>query len=225
MAGSFVIPKALVWEAYKRVKANKGAAGVDEESIEMFERRLGDNLYKLWNRMSSCSYFPPSVLGVPIPKKSGGKRLLGIPTVADRVAQTVVKMVLEPLLEPVFHEDSCGYRPGRSALDTVGKVRERCWKYAWVIEYDSRGVFDNIDHELLMKAVRTHCQCPWVLLYVERWLKAPMEMEDGTPVERDKGTSSRRGCQSFARQSLSSLRFGHVADPRTSRSGVQPLRG
>ncbi len=138
--------------------------------------------------MSSGSYFPPPVLGVPIPKKSGGKRLLGIPTVADRVAQTVVKMVLEPLLEPVFHEDSCGYRPGRSALDAVGKVRERCWKYAWVIEYDIRGLFDNIDHELLMKAVRTHCKCPWVLLYVERWLKAPMEMEDGTLVERDKGT-------------------------------------
>jgi RNA-directed DNA polymerase len=154
----------------------------------MFERKLGDNLYKLWNRMSSGSYFPPPVLGVPIPKKSGGKRLLGIPTVADRVAQTVVKLVLEPLLEPVFHEDSCGYRPGRSALDAVGKVRERCWKYAWVIEYDIRGLFDNIDHDLLMKAVRTHCQNPWVLLYVERWLKAPMEMEDGTLVERDKGT-------------------------------------
>ncbi len=188
MAGSFAIPKTLVWEAYKRVKANKGAAGVDEESIEMFERKLGDNLYKLWNRMSSGSYFPPPVLGVPIPKKSGGTRMLGIPTVADRVAQTVVKMVLEPLLEPVFHEDSCGYRPGRSALDAVGKVRERCWKYAWVIEYDIRGLFDNIDHVLLMKAVRTHCQSPWVLLYVERWLKAPMEMEDGTLVERDKGT-------------------------------------
>jgi RNA-directed DNA polymerase len=188
MAGSFVIPKGLVWEAYKRVKANKGAAGVDEESIERFERRLGDNLYKLWNRMSSGSYFPPPVRGKPIPKKSGGERLLGIPTVADRVAQTVVKMVLEPLVEPVFHEDSCGYRPGRSALDAVGKVRERCWKYAWVIEYDIRGLFDNIDHGLLMKAVRAHCQCPWVLLYVGRWLKAPMAMEDGTLVERDKGT-------------------------------------
>lgn len=188
MARSFVIPKTLVWEAYKRVKTNKGAAGVDCESIGMFERRLDDNLYKLWNRMSSGSYFPPPVLGVPIPKKSGGERLLGIPTVADRIAQTVVKMVLEPLLEPVFHEDSCGYRPGRSALDAVEKVRERCWKYAWVIEYDIRGLFDNIDHGLLMKAVRTHCQCPWVLLYVERWLTVPMEMEDGTLVERDKGT-------------------------------------
>lgn len=138
--------------------------------------------------MSSGSYFPPPVRGVSIPKKSGGVRLLGVPTVADRVAQTTVKMVLEPMLEPVFHADSYGYRPNRSALDAVAVVRERCWKYEWVIEYDIKGLFDNIDHELLLKAVRKHCQCPWVLLYVERWLKAPMMMEDGTLVKRDKGT-------------------------------------
>ncbi|MDR1518910.1 MAG: group II intron reverse transcriptase/maturase [Planctomycetota bacterium] len=188
MTRSFAIPKELVWEAYKQVKANKGGAGVDEESVEMFESKLGDNLYKLWNRMSSGSYFPPPVRGVPIPKKSGGVRMLGVPTVADRVAQTAVKMMLEPLVEPIFHGDSYGYRPGRSALDAVGLVRKRCWKYDWVIEYDIKGLFDNIDHDLLMKAVRKHCQCPWATLYIERWLKAPMEMEDGKLVERDKGT-------------------------------------
>lgn len=188
MTRSFAISKRLVWEAYKQVKANGGSAGVDDESLEMFESRLGDNLYKLWNRMSSGSYFPPPVRGVPIPKKSGGTRMLGVPTVADRVAQTVVKMVLEPLVEPIFHDDSHGYRPGRSALDAVAKVRERCWKYDWVVEYDIKGLFDNIDHGLLMKAVRKHCQCPWVLLYVERWLTAPMEMEDGSLAERGKGT-------------------------------------
>lgn len=188
MTKSFTMSKRLVWDAYKQVRANKGAAGVDEESIEMFESNLGDNLYKLWNRMCSGSYFPPPVRGVPIPKKTGGTRMLGVPTVADRVAQTAAKMVLEPLLEPVFHNDSYGYRPNRSALDAVAAVRKRCWESDWVIEYDIKGLFDNIDHELLMKAVRKHCQSPWVLLYVERWLKAPMEMEDGSLVERDRGT-------------------------------------
>ncbi|RBJ70496.1 group II intron reverse transcriptase/maturase, partial [Pseudomonas sp. MWU12-2534b] len=139
---------------------------------------------KLWNRMSSGSYFPPPIKGVPIPKKSGGVRLLGVPTVADRVAQTAVKMMLEPTLEPLFHPDSYGYRPGRSALDAVAVVRQRCWKYDWVLEFDIKGLFDNIDHQLLLKALRKHCQEPWVLLYVERWLKAPMQMADGTITER-----------------------------------------
>ena len=188
MTKPFEIPKRLVWEAYQRVRANGGSAGVDQESIERFERRLGDNLYVLWNRLCSGSYLPPPVKGVPIPKKSGGVRVLGVPTVADRVAQTVVKLVLEPILEPRFHRNSYGYRPGRSALDAVALVRRRCWEYDWVIEFDIKGLFDNIDHALLMQAVRKHCQNPWVLLYIERWLKAPMEMADGQRVERTRGT-------------------------------------
>lgn len=188
MTKPFHIPKALVWEAFKRVKANGGAAGVDEESIEVFESKLSGNLYKLWNRLCSGSYFPPPVRGVPIPKKSGGVRMLGVPTVADRVAQTVVKVVLEPVLEPLFHRDSFGYRPGRSALDAVALVRRRNWEYNWVVEFDIKGLFDNIDHQLMLKAVRKHCLTPWVLLYIERWLKAPMAGEDGTLVARTRGT-------------------------------------
>ncbi len=188
MTKPYEIPKAWVWEAYQRVRANRGSAGVDQESIEQFERRLGDNLYVVWNRLCSGSYLPPPVKGVPIPKKAGGVRLLGLPTVADRVAQAVVKGVLEPILEPIFHRNSYGYRPGRSALDAVAMVRQRCWEYDWVIEFDIKGLFDNIDHELLMRAVRKHCQNPWVLLYIERWLKAPMEMADGQRVERTRGT-------------------------------------
>jgi RNA-directed DNA polymerase len=187
MTRAFVIPKRLVWEAFQKVKANGGGAGVDEESIKMFEGKIGDNLYKLWSRMESGSYFPPPVKAVPIPKKAGGTRILGVPTVADRVAQTVVKMVLEPLLEPVFDSNSFGYRPGRSALDAVAMVRRRNWEYDWVVEFDIKGLFDNIDHELLLRAVRKHCTVPWVLLYVERWLKAPMEIE-GNRVERHRGT-------------------------------------
>jgi RNA-directed DNA polymerase len=187
MTRSFVIPKRLVWEAFQKVKANGGSAGVDQESIETFEGKLGDNLYKLWSRMESGSYFPPPVKAVPIPKKSGGTRILGVPTVADRVAQTVVKMVLEPMLEPVFDGNSYGYRPGRSALDAVAVVRRRNWEYDWVVEFDIKGLFDNIDHELLLRAVRKHCTVPWVILYIERWLKAPMEIE-GNRVERNRGT-------------------------------------
>ncbi|HTG61052.1 MAG TPA: group II intron reverse transcriptase/maturase [Terriglobia bacterium] len=188
MTKPFVIPKALVWEAFQRVKANGGGAGVDNESIEAFEKSLGGNLYKLWNRMGSGSYFPPPVKAVPIPKKSGGTRMLGVPTVADRVAQTVVKLVLEPVLEPVFDRDSFGYRPGRSALDAVALVRRRSWEYDWVVEFDIKGLFDNIDHELLLRAVRKHCSTPWVLLYIERWLKAPMETKEGKQVARERGT-------------------------------------
>lgn len=188
MTKPYVIPKQCVWDAFQAVKANGGASGVDHESIAQFEMRLKDNLYKLWNRLSSGSYFPPPVKGVPIPKKSGGVRLLGVPTVSDRVAQTVVKGILEPLLEPVFHNNSYGYRPGRSALDAVGLVRRRCWEYDWVIEFDIQGLFDNIDHELLMRALRKHCDIPWVLLYVERWLKAPIQTADGEIRARTRGT-------------------------------------
>lgn len=154
MTEAFEISKKLIWEAYQRVRSNGGAAGVDHESIEKFESDLGNNLYKLWNRMRSGSYFPPPVRAVPIPKKSGGVRVLGVPTVADRVAQTAVKLLLEPRLEALFHADSYGYRPGRSALDAVGVVRQRCWRYDWVVEFDIKGLFDNIDHALLLRALR-----------------------------------------------------------------------
>lgn len=182
------IPKPLIWEAWLHVKANQGAAGIDAETIERFEAKLGDNLYKLWNRMSSGSYFPPPVKAVPIPKKSGGVRILGIPTVADRVAQTAVKMWLEPRLDPLFCADSYGYRPGKAAHDAIAATRRRCWERDWVVEFDIRGLFDNLDHGLLMTALRKHCQCPWILLYVERWLKAPMRSTDGRLLERDRGT-------------------------------------
>ena len=188
MTKPYDIPKALIWEAFKCVKENGGAAGVDRESIEQFESRLGDNLYKLWNRLCSGSYFPPPVKGVPIPKKSGGVRMLGVPTVADRVAQTAVKLLLEPQIDPMFHPNSYGYRPGRSAHDAIALVRQRSWKYDWVVEFDIKGLFDNIDHGLLMRALKKHCQTPWVLLYVERWLKAPMRTADGMLVERTRGT-------------------------------------
>ncbi len=188
MTKSYKIPKKLVWEAYQCVKANEGGAGVDRESIAQFEGRLKNNLYKLWNRMSSGSYFPPPVKGVPIPKKSGGERMLGIPTVSDRIAQTVVKWQLEPILDPLFHQNSYGYRPDRSALDAVAMVRRRSWEYDWVVEFDIKGLFDNIDHELLMRALRKHCDTPWILLYVERWLKAPMQTTAGNLEERTSGT-------------------------------------
>jgi RNA-directed DNA polymerase len=188
VAKPFEISKRLVWQAYQDVKSNGGSAGIDNESIEDFEVNLKDNLYRLWNRLSSGSYFAPPVKAVPIPKKSGGYRVLGIPTVADRIAQTVVKMQLEPILDPCFDEDSYGYRPGKSAHDAVEITRRRCWKYDWVVEFDIKGLFDNIDHDLLLKALRKHCQIKWVLLYVERWLTAPLQFTDGNIQARDKGT-------------------------------------
>jgi RNA-directed DNA polymerase len=187
-AKPFDIPKREVWEAFKRVKANQGAAGVDGQSIEEFEVQLAGNLYKLWNRLSSGSYMPPPVRRVDIPKANGGTRPLGIPTVADRIAQEVVRRYLEPLLEPIFHEDSYGYRPGRSAIDAVRTARQRCWRFDWVVDIDIKGFFDSIDHELLLRAVRKHTDCPWVLLYIERWLKAPAMVEGGTLVPRERGT-------------------------------------
>jgi RNA-directed DNA polymerase len=187
-AKPFDISKHQVWEAYLDVKAKGGAAGVDKESIEEFEVHLKDNLYRLWNRLSSGSYFPPPVKAVPIPKKSGGTRVLGVPTVTDRIAQGVVKKVLEPILDPIFDEDSFGYRPGKSAHDAIFVTRQRCWRYDWVVEFDIKGLFDHIDHGLLMKALRHHCRIRWVLLYVERWLKAPLQGSDGELVPRDSGT-------------------------------------
>ena len=185
---SFEIARQVVWEAYKRVKANKGVAGVDGESIARFEKHLKRNLYKVWNRMSSGSYLPPPVKQVEIPKRSGGKRSLGIPTVADRVAQMVVKLSIEPSVEPIFHPDSYGYRPGKSAKAAIAVTRKRCWRYDWVVEFDIKGAFDNIDHDLLMKAVKHHVKARWMLLYIERWLTAPFETEDGVLIPREKGT-------------------------------------
>lgn len=182
------ISKRQVWEAYKRVKANRGAAGVDGQTLTEFEGNVTNNLYKLWNRLASGSYMPPAVRRVEIPKSDGGVRPLGIPTVADRIAQMVIKQVLEPVLEPVFHDDSYGYRPGKSAHHAIAQARKRCWKYAWVVDLDIKGFFDNIDHDLLLKAVRHHTRERWVVMYIERWLKAPVQMLDGTLLERTRGT-------------------------------------
>ena len=187
-AKPFCISKWEVWEAYRRVKANQGAAGVDGQSISEFEVDLKNNLFKIWNRMSSGSYFPPPVRRVDIPKENGRRRPLGIPTVADRIAQTVVKRCLEPILEEYFHPDSYGYRPGKSAIEAVGTARQRCWRYDWVLDLDIKGFFDSIDHCLLMRAVRKHTDCKWVLLYIERWLKAPVQLADGGLIHRGKGT-------------------------------------
>lgn len=189
-AKPFSISKRAVVEAYRRVKLNKGKEGVDGETIEGFEKDLENNLYKLWNRMSSGSYFPPPVRRVEIPKRgdSSGKRPLGIPTVSDRMAQMVCRMYLEPELERHFHPDSYAYRPEKSAKEAVGKARQRCFRNNWALDMDIKSFFDSIDHELLMRAVGHHTECKWVLLYISRWLRAPIQMPDGTLKSREKGT-------------------------------------
>ncbi len=188
-AKPFAISKQVVWEAWRRVRANQGAAGVDDQSIQNFEQDLKGNLYKVWNRMSSGSYIPPPVRAVEIPKADGRSvRVLGVPTVADRVAQTVVRLYLEPGVEQVFHPDSYAYRPGRSAHDALRVCRQRCWKNDWAIDLDVRSFFDTLDHELVLRAVAHHTSERWILLYVERWLKAPLQRGDGTLVARDRGT-------------------------------------
>jgi RNA-directed DNA polymerase len=187
-AKPFAISKQLVWDAYQRVKANRGAAGVDGESLAAFEKDLKGNLYKIWNRMSSGSYCPPPVRRVEIPKDNGGVRPLGIPTVGDRVAQTVVKMTLEPLVEPVFHADSYGYRPGKSALDAVSAARKRCWDADWVIDLDIKDFFGSIPHDLIERAVAHHTDLAWIRLCVGRWLRAPIQHEDGTLEQPVRGT-------------------------------------
>jgi len=185
----FDIPKSHVWEAYRRVAANKGAPGVDQETLDMFESDLKNNLYRIWNRMSSGSYFPPPVRAVEIPKPHGaGVRLLGVPTIADRIAQTVVAMHLGERAEPRFHPDSYGYRPKKAAWDAVGACRQRCWKKDWVIDLDVQKFFDSVPWNLIVKAVEAVTDTAWVLLYVKRWLAAPLQYPDGTLVERDKGT-------------------------------------
>ena len=192
-AKPFTISKGLVWQAWLRVKANKGAAGVDNQSLTDFENNLGGNLYKLWNRMSSGSYFPPPVMRADIKKKDGGTRPLGVPTVADRVAQTVVKLIVEPLVEPVFHENSYGYRPNRSAHQALAIARKRCWQRDWVIDLDIKGFFDNLDHKLMMQAVEHHIKEPWVLLYIKRWLQAPVQDREGKEIERPAGIGTPQG--------------------------------
>jgi RNA-directed DNA polymerase len=184
----FDIPKQMVWEAFERVAANDGAAGVDDETLREFESDLKNNLYRIWNRMSSGSYFPPAVKAVEIPKPHGGVRVLGIPTVADRVAQTVVAMELGKAAEPRFHPDSYGYRPGRSALDAIAVCRKRCWKFDWVIDLDVQAFFDSVPWDLIEKAVLAVTDVAWVNLYVRRWLRAPLQLHDGTVRERERGT-------------------------------------
>ena len=186
---SFEISKREVWDAFERVKANKGAPGVDGCSIEEFEKDLKNNLYKIWNRMSSGSYLPPPVRAVEIPKaQGGGTRILGVPTVSDRIAQTVVARRLEARVEPIFHPDSYGYRPGRSALHAVETCRRRCWKADWVIDLDIQKFFDSVPWHLVVKAVEANTDLPWVVLYVKRWLQAPLRLPDGTLQQRDRGT-------------------------------------
>lgn len=183
----FSISKRIVMAAYQKVRSNRGSAGVDEVSMNEFDKEYSKHLYKVWNRMSSGSYIPPAVKLIEIPKKGGGLRPLGIPTIADRIAQSVVRGLLEPTLEPLFIKDSYGYRPGKSAQQAVEQVRQQCWKRSWVIDLDIKGFFDNIPHDLLMRAVRRHCDCKWILLYIERWLVAPLQLSDGTIVARTKG--------------------------------------
>jgi group II intron reverse transcriptase/maturase len=184
----FSISKNAVMIAFERVKANKGSYGIDEQSIESFELDLKNNLYKLWNRMSSGSYFPKPVKAVAIPKKNGGTRTLGIPTVEDRVAQMVAKLYFEPTVEKLFYEDSYGYRPNKSAIQAIEATRKRCWRKDWMLEFDIKGLFDNIRHDYLVEMVKRHTNQEWVILYIQRWLTTPFQMEDGTLKERTSGT-------------------------------------
>lgn len=185
---SFAVSKRMVYDSYLKVMSKNGCAGIDGQSIEMFEATMSKNLYKIYNRMASGSYFPPPVRTVLIPKKQGGFRPLGIPTVADRIAQGVVKDHLEPAMDKMFHDSSFGYRPGRSAHDALAQCHANCLQYAWVVDVDIKGFFDNISHEKLMDLLKQHTQEKWVLLYVERWLKAGIEQEDGSIMARTKGT-------------------------------------
>ena len=220
----FDISKREVWKAGERVKANKGAPGVDGCSIEEFGKDLKNSLYKIWNRMSSGSYFPPPVLAVEIPKPhGGGTRILGVPTVGDRVAQTVAARRLEAKVEPIFHPDSSGYRPYRSALDAVAACQERCWKSDWVIDLDIQKFFDSVDHLLMVKAAQAHADVPWVVLYVKRWLTAPMQLADGTLVQRDRGTHAGVRGLAGAGQSVHALRVRYVDGPGVSGRGIRAL--
>ena len=184
----FSISKKAVKMAFEKVKANKGTFGVDEQTITDFEKDLNKNLYKIWNRMTSGSYFPKPVRAVAIPKKNGGTRILGIPAVEDRIAQMTAKLYFEPQVEPMFYEDSYGYRPNKSAIQALEVTRTRCWRKDWVLEFDIRGLFDNISHDILMGMVKKHAKEKWISLYVQRWLTVPFKMEDGRIVQRTSGT-------------------------------------
>ena len=201
----FKISKQAVKVAFDRVKANKGTYGIDEQSIADFEGDLKDNLYKIWNRMSSGTYFPKPVKAVAIPKKNGGTRILGIPTVEDRVAQMVAKIYFEPNVEKIFYEDSYGYRPNKSAIQAVRILRERCWRKDWVVDFDITGLFDNIRHDYLIEMVKRHTEEQWIILYIERWLKTPFKMKDGTIVERTAGTPQGRSNKSSISKSIFTL--------------------
>ncbi len=182
------ISKHMVWEAYHKVKSNRGGAGIDGVTFKEFDSNLGDNLFKIWNRLASGSYFPPAVKEVGIPKKDGSKRMLGIPTISDRISQMVVKIYLEPRFEKLFHNDSYGYRPNRNAHMALEKAQKMSWRFAWVIDMDIKGFFDTINHELLMKAVRKHVSENWCLIYIDRWLNAKIFKENGELLDRDLGT-------------------------------------
>jgi group II intron reverse transcriptase/maturase len=211
-----------VWEAYRQVRANQGAPGVDGVTLDQFDEDLKDNLYKIWNRLSSGSYFPPPVMAVEIPKPhGGGTRTLGVPTIADRVAQTVVARRLEAKVEPIFHPDSYGYRPRRSALDAVAACRQRCWKSDWVIDLDIQKFFDSVDHALMVKAVHAHADVPWVVLYVKRWLSAPLALPDGTLRQRDRGTPQGSAYRSALNPLLSRI---NAYVMRWIRNKYKPLR-
>jgi group II intron reverse transcriptase/maturase len=188
MTKSLPISKRMVYNSYLKVIAKDGSAGIDKQSIEQFKENLSGNLYKIWNRMTSGSYFPPPVRTVFIPKKQGGKRLLGIPTVSDRIAQGVVRDYLEPPLENIFHSSSFGYRPGRGAHNAIQQCQDNCIKYSWVIDVDIKGFFDNISHVIMLQLLQQHTQEKWIMLYAERWLKAGVEQEDGSIAARTKGT-------------------------------------
>ena len=203
----FKISKQTELEAFNKVKANKGSYGIDDQTIEEYEQDLKNNLYKLWNRMSSGTYFPKPVKEIAIPKKSRGQRILGIPTVEDRVAQMVAKMYLEPNVEPIFYDNSYGYRPNKSAIDAIEITRKRCWKYEWVLEFDVKGLFDNIRHDYLIKLVGKHTEEKWIIIYVERWLKTPFKMQDGTIMERTAGTPQGRCDQSSSGKYIYALCF------------------
>jgi RNA-directed DNA polymerase len=231
----FEITKWEVWEAYRQVKANQGAPGVDGVTIEAFDKDLKNNLYKIWNRMSSGFYFPPPVRAVEIPKPHGdGMRILGVPTISDRVAQTVVARRLEMKVEPIFHPDSYGYRPYRSQLEAVAACRERCWKTDWVIDLDIQKFFDSVSWNLVVKAVAAHTDQPWVLLYVKRWLAAPMQLSDGTLKPRDRGTPQGSPCSpvlanlfmhyafdAWMAREYPSIRFERYADDAVVHCGTE----